>query len=100
MKKSVSKTQKRIHIGGWVSPKPAQSVDDTDFCTLEQYKLMKESGVRAAYAIFERSAIEIDGKNANERALAHAEKAGVDFYVWDTKIKDLMLAGDEAATKE
>lgn len=100
MKKRVDKTQKRIHIGGWVSPKPAQTVGGEDFCTLEQYKLLKESGIRAAYAIYERSAVDIDGKNPNERALAHAEKAGVDFYVWDTKIKDLMLSGDENATRE
>lgn len=100
MKRSVETRQSRIHIGAWVSPKPAQTEGDEDFCTVEQYKLLKDSGIRAAYAIYERSAVDIDGKNANERALQCAEKAGVQFYVWDTKVKDLMLSGDEAATKE
>ncbi|MBE7084441.1 MAG: hypothetical protein E7368_00115 [Clostridiales bacterium] len=101
MKESVkNKRQTRVHIGGWVSPKPAQEVGGEDFCTVAQYKLMKESGIRTAYAIYERSAVDVDGKNANERALACAEKAGMQFYVWDTKVRDLMLEGDETAVKE
>ncbi len=100
MKKEVIPRQKGIHIGAWVSPKPAQTQGGEDFCTLEQYKLLKKSGIRAAYAIYERSAVDIDGKNANERALEYAEKAGVLFYVWDTKIRELMLAGDRVATNE
>ena len=100
MKKCIKKTrQTRVHIGGWVSPKPAQELGGEDFCTVAQYKLMKESGIRTAYAIYERSAVDIDGKNANERALACAEKAGMSFYVWDTKIRDLMLEDDETANE-
>ncbi len=98
-KKAGTTRQTGIHIGAWVSPKPAQKVGGEDFCTLEQYQLLKESGIRAAYAIYERSAVDIDGKNANERALEHAEKAGVLFYVWDTTLRERMLAGDRAATE-
>jgi len=98
MKKTVRSD--KVHIAGWVTPLPAQKEGGLDLCNQRQYDLIAECGIRDMYAIFERSAIEIDGKNACERALEYASKAGVGYYVWDDKIAELLLEGDGTAVKE
>ena len=85
----------KVHLAGWVTPMPMQKEGDKDFCNQRQYDLIAACGIRDMYAIFERSAIEIDGKNACERALEYASKAGVGYYVWDDEIARLLLESDE-----
>lgn len=96
---SKTKRSNQVHIAGWVTPLPAQTQGGPDYCNQHQYDLIAECGIRAMYAIFERSAVEIDGKNANERALEYASKAGVGYYIWDDEVAKLLLAGDETAVR-
>ncbi|MBQ9117825.1 MAG: hypothetical protein IJY11_01325 [Clostridia bacterium] len=90
----------KVHIAGWVTPMPMQKEGGKDFCNQHQYDLIAGCGIRDMYAIFERSAVEIDGKNACERALEYASKAGVGYYVWDDEIARLLLESDERTVKE
>ena len=90
----------KVHIAGWVTPMPAQEEGGVDFCNQRQYDLIAGCGIRDMYAIFERSAVEIDGKNACERALEFASKAGVGYYVWDDEIARLLLESDEKTVRE
>lgn len=86
--------KQQVHIAGWVTPLPAQELGGMDFCNQEQYDLIADCGIRCMYAIFERSAVDINGKNANERALEYASNAGVSYYVWDNRLKELLEEGD------
>lgn len=97
---SKKKRSRRVHLAGWVTPLPAQKEGGPDFCNQRQYDLIAKSGIRDMYAIFERSAIEIDGKNACERALEYASKAGVGYYVWDDEIARLLLESDKKTVKK
>ena len=85
-----SDTDLRFHIGAWIAP--PQAIEETgyiNYATEENYRLIAESGATTAYSLYatdQESAV-ID--------LALAEKVGIDYYVRDDTIWQLLDMTDE-----
>lgn len=90
----------QMHIGGWVSPPPAQKEGDTDYCTQENYDDIADFGINTIYGLYEPWGLTVDGKNANERALGYAEKAGIGFYIRDFAAGVALQEADQATFDE
>ena len=80
-----------LPISGWIAPSSV-----TECNTLEQYKILKESGLNTIYAHYEtygdkRASYNIDGKvyDGTEeiyKALSYAEEVGVKYFVRDAQL--------------
>ena len=85
-----SDTDLRFHIGAWIAP--PRAIEETgyiNYATEENYRLIAESGATTAYSLYatdQESAV-ID--------LALAEKVGIDYYVRDDTIWQLLDMTDE-----
>ena len=85
-----SDTDLQFHIGAWIAP--PQAIEETgyiNYATEENYRLIAESGATTAYSLYatdQESAV-ID--------LALAEKVGIDYYVRDDTIWQLLDMTDE-----
>ena len=91
-----------MHISGWVSPKPSSASQNwtTDYCTQATYNDIADCGLNAIYGLYEPWGDVINGKNANERALEYAEKAGIKFYLRDFAINAALIEDDESAVHD
>lgn len=92
---SASEDTLEMHIGGWVSPPPAQEEGATDYCTQENYNDIADFGITDIYGLYEPWGLMVNGKNANERALEYAENAGIGFYIRDLSAGAALQEGDE-----
>ena len=85
-----SDTDLRFHIGAWIAlPQAIEETGYINYATEENYRLIAESGATTAYSLYatdQESAV-ID--------LALAEKVGIDYYVRDDTIWQLLDMTDE-----